>query len=40
MLCNSGQAFSSEAESAAVLKPGDGARFADIECVALMAGMS
>lgn len=39
-LCNSGQVFTSETESATVLMPGNGVRFAGIECVALTAGMS
>lgn len=39
-LCNSGQVFASETGSPTVLMPGDGVRFAGIECVALSAGMS
>jgi len=40
VLCNSSAVFSSEYESSAVLMPGNGVRFAGIECVALAAGMS
>ncbi|KQR52178.1 hypothetical protein ASF88_11450 [Leifsonia sp. Leaf336] len=39
-LCNSGQVFSSETGSPTVLMPGNGVRFAGIECVALAAGMT
>ena len=39
-LCNSGQVFSSETGSPTALMPGNGVRFAGVECVALAAGMS
>ncbi|WP_374010327.1 hypothetical protein [Leifsonia sp. LS-T14] len=40
VLCNSGQVFSSETGSPTALMPGNGVRFAGVECVALPAGMS
>lgn len=39
-LCNSGQVFSSETGRPTVLLPGEGVRFAGIECIALAVGMS
>jgi hypothetical protein len=39
-LCNSGQVFSSETGSPTALMPGNGVRFAGVECIALAAGMS
>lgn len=39
-LCNGGQVFSSEAGSPSVLMPGNGVRFAGVECVAMAAGMT
>ena len=40
VLCNSGQVLSSEVGNPTVLMPGNGVRFAGIECLALSAGMS
>lgn len=39
-LCNSGQVFSSETAVATTLMPGNGVRFAGVECVATAGGMS